>query len=72
MKAVEAAKARAEAAGVQVGAMGDDDEQFLLLPPGDYDDLFAEYIDFDAIADDFAERQANAHTWDDMEDDDYY
>lgn len=72
VKAVEAAKARAEAAGAQVEAMGDDDEQFLLVPPDDYDDLFAEYIDFDAIADDIAERQANAQTWYDMEDDDDY
>lgn len=74
-KAEEAARARLEAARAREGAIeldDDDDEQFLLVPPDDCDDLMAEYINFDALADDIAQRQANAYTWDDMDDDDYY
>lgn len=62
-----------EAARAQMQAMEQDEynEQFLLLPPDDYDDLLAEYIDFDALADDLAERQAKAYTSCDMDDDGY-
>jgi hypothetical protein len=67
LKAEEAAKA-------QMLAMeqDEDNEQFLLLPPDDYDDLLAQYIDFDVRADDLAERQAKAYSSCDMDDDDGY
>jgi len=63
-----------EAAQAQRLAMEQDEynEQFLLAPPDDYDDLLAQYINFDAIADDLAERQAKAYTLCDMDDDGYY
>jgi hypothetical protein len=46
----------------------DDNEQYLLVPPEDYDDVLGEYITFDALADELAERQARAYTWCDMDD----
>ena len=67
VKAEEAATARSQ-------AMEQDEynEQFLLAPPDDYDDLLSEYINFDAMADDMAERQAKAYTMCDMDDDEYH
>jgi len=67
VKAEEAARARGQAM-----EQDEDNEQFLLVPPDDYDDLLAEYINLDALADDLAERQAKAYTLCDMEDDDCY
>jgi hypothetical protein len=72
--ALQQATKAEEAAGARGQAMDqdEDNEQFLLVPPDDYDDLWAEYVDFDAMADDLAERQAKAYSLCDMDDDDYY
>lgn len=71
-KAEEAARSRAEAARALEEAIeqDEDNEQFLLVPPEEYDDLLTEYIDFNALASGIAERQANAYN--EMDDDDYY
>ena len=50
----------------------EDNEQYLLVPPEDYDDILTGYINLDAFADELAERQAKAYTWCDMDNDDYY
>lgn len=76
-KAAEAATARRQAmeqamALAMAQAQDAYNEQFLLAPPDEYDDLLAEYINFDAMADDIAERQAKAYTMCDMDDDDDY
>jgi len=73
-KAEEVVRAREEATRAQKEAIerDEDDEQYLLVPPDDYEDVLAEYMDLDALADDIAERQAKAHAWYDMDDGDYY
>ena len=73
VKATEAAIARRQAmeqamALAMAQAQDEYNEQFQLAPPDEHDDLMAEYVDFDAMA----ERQAKAYTMCDMDDDDYY
>jgi hypothetical protein len=69
----QAAKREAAARVLEEAAAQDEaNEQFMLVPPKDYDVILTEYINLDVFADGIAERQAKAYSWYDMDDDDDY
>ena len=69
----QAAKAEDDArARERAIELDEDNEQCLFLPPEGYEDLLAECINFDALVDDLAKRQAQAYASCDLYDDDYY